>query len=84
MLDATHNDPTLRLCPRSMCIPPLLMTGESAPGVWMGSAYESLLWQEDALQFRLEGSMQGRPERVLHLELSWQVEVQREPTVPGP
>ncbi|MGI8721960.1 MAG: ABC transporter ATP-binding protein [Geodermatophilaceae bacterium] len=61
-------------------VPPILATGEYTVGVWMGSAYESVLWQDDALQFRLEGSMRGRPERVLQLGLGWQVDMQEHPT----
>ena len=64
-----------------VCIPPLLMTGEYTLGVWIGSAYESLLWQDDALQFRLEGSVRGRPERVLQLQPNWQVDVPERPAV---
>lgn len=57
------------------------MTGESALGVWIGSAYECLLWQDDALQFRLEGSVRGRAERVLQLQPDWQVDVPERPAV---
>jgi len=64
-----------------VCIPPLLVTGEYTVGVWIGSAYESLLWQDDALQFRLEGSVRGRPERVLQLQPDWQVDVPERPAV---
>lgn len=64
-------------------VPALLATGEYSVGIWMGSAYESLLWQDDVLQFRLEGSMQGRPERVLQLPVGWQVDMQEQPTVLG-
>lgn len=62
-------------------VPPVLATGEYTVGVWIGSAYESVLWQDDALQFRLEGSMRGRPERVLQLQLGWQVDLQEQPAV---
>lgn len=62
-------------------VPPLLATGEYTVGVWLGSAYESLLWQDDTLQFRLEGSMRGRSERVLQLPPRWQVEVPERPPV---
>jgi len=66
-----------------LSVPAILASGEYSVGIWIGSAYESLLWQDDALQFRLEGSMRGRPDRVLTLQLGWQVDIQEEPIVPG-
>lgn len=57
-----------------LAVPPVLAVGDYSVGVWMGSAYDSLLWQDDALTFRLEGSSRGRPNRVVHLGLTWEVE----------
>jgi ABC-type polysaccharide/polyol phosphate transport system ATPase subunit len=55
-------------------VPPLLAVGDYAAGIWMGSAYETHVYEVDALRFRLEGGMKGRAERVLQLGLAWNVE----------
>jgi hypothetical protein len=54
-------------------VPPVLAVGDYVAGVWMGSAYEGLVWEDEALVFHLEGNAAGRTERVLHLSLPWQV-----------
>ena len=54
-------------------VPAVLPTGDYAVGVWIGSAHGGLVWQDDALVFRLEGSTGGRTERALHLTLPWEV-----------
>jgi ABC-type polysaccharide/polyol phosphate transport system ATPase subunit len=55
-------------------VPPLLAVGDYAAGIWIGSAYETLVYEEDVLRFRLEGSTKGRADRVLQLGLDWDVE----------
>jgi ABC-type polysaccharide/polyol phosphate transport system ATPase subunit len=55
-------------------VPPLLAVGEYSAGIWIGSAYETHVYEVDALRFRLEGGMKGRAERVLQLGLAWDVE----------
>ncbi|MDQ3548094.1 MAG: ABC transporter ATP-binding protein [Chloroflexota bacterium] len=57
-----------------LCVPPTLSVGEYSVGVWLGTSYEAVLWQDNALQFRLEGATYGRTERVVQLDLKWQVE----------
>lgn len=57
----------------AITVPPVLATGDYSAGIWIGSAYEGLAWQEEALVFRLEGSTGGRTERALHLSLPWRV-----------
>ena len=48
-------------------VPPVLAVGEYVAGVWVGSAYETLVYEEQALRFRLEGSHRGRPDRIVQL-----------------
>lgn len=57
-----------------LTVPPVLTPGDYSVGVWLGSAYESLLWEDDTLTFRLEGSTHGRPDRVVDLGLTWEVD----------
>lgn len=54
-------------------IPPVLTAGDYTAGVWIGSAYETLVYEEEPLQFRLEGGTGARAERVLQLGLAWEV-----------
>jgi len=55
-------------------VPPLLAVGDYAAGLWIGSAYETYVYEEDVLRFRLEGGTKGRADRVLQLGLAWDVE----------
>jgi ABC-type polysaccharide/polyol phosphate transport system ATPase subunit len=55
-------------------VPPLLAVGDYAAGIWIGSAYETHVYEEDVLRFRLEGATKGRADRVLQLGLAWDVE----------
>jgi ABC-type polysaccharide/polyol phosphate transport system ATPase subunit len=55
-------------------VPPVLSVGDYTVGVWFGTKYETLLHEVTAQRFRLEGSVQGRPKRVVDLGLSWQVD----------
>jgi len=56
-----------------MTIPPVLAVGDYSVGVWVGSAYESLIWKEDAVVFGLSGHAAHRPERVLQLDLGLEI-----------
>ena len=58
----------------SVTVPPVLAVGDYSAGIWIGSAYEGLVWQEDALVFRLEGTSRGRTERLVQLTLPWRVQ----------
>lgn len=55
-------------------VPPVLAVGDYAAGLWIGSAYETHVYEEDALRFRLEGSTKGRADRVVQLGLGWDVQ----------
>jgi ABC-2 type transport system ATP-binding protein/lipopolysaccharide transport system ATP-binding protein len=56
-----------------MTVPPVLTVGDYTVGVWIGSAYESLLWRDDAVIFGLSGHDGNRPERVVQLGLGFDV-----------
>ena len=55
-----------------LAVPPVLNVGAYRIGVWIGSAYETLLDEQVTASFRLEGSNKGRPERAVELLLSWE------------
>jgi hypothetical protein len=54
-------------------IPPVLAGGDYVAGVWLGSAYQTLAYEPDALRFRLQGDSHGRSDRVVQLGLPWRV-----------
>jgi ABC-2 type transport system ATP-binding protein/lipopolysaccharide transport system ATP-binding protein len=54
-------------------VPPVLNVGEYRIGIWVGTRYDTLLFEPAAATFRLEGSTKGRPERALELYLPWQL-----------
>jgi ABC-type polysaccharide/polyol phosphate transport system ATPase subunit len=56
-----------------LTIPPVLNVGEYLIGLWMGTAYETLLEEMTAGRIRLEGDTKGRPDRVVDLGLPWLV-----------
>jgi ABC-2 type transport system ATP-binding protein/lipopolysaccharide transport system ATP-binding protein len=57
-----------------LTIPPVLNVGDYLVGVWIGSAYvTTLLFVDDALHLRLEGTTRERPDRIMQLGLSWDV-----------
>ena len=58
----------------SLTIPPILHAGDYRLSIWIGTVYETLVWEEVPYTFRLEGGDQGRPERVLNLPLGWDVQ----------
>jgi Wzt C-terminal domain len=55
-------------------IPPVLAGGDYVLGVWIGSAYETLVHEPAAQRIRLDGSEEHK-KRVVHLELPWDVQV---------
>jgi ABC-2 type transport system ATP-binding protein/lipopolysaccharide transport system ATP-binding protein len=64
-------------------VPPVLNIGEYAVGLWIGTPYDTFVWAESVLVFRLEGSSQGRPERALQLRLPWSTDFRpADPTTP--
>ncbi len=57
----------------SLTLPPLLMPGEYSVNVWIGTNYETLVWEHGAGRLRLEGSHQARPDRLIAAQGSWSV-----------
>jgi ABC-2 type transport system ATP-binding protein/lipopolysaccharide transport system ATP-binding protein len=57
----------------SLEVPPLLNVGEYTVGVWVGTAYETLLQEMTVRRFRLEGDVKDRPKRIVDLMLPWRV-----------
>ena len=58
----------------SLTVPPVLNAGEYTLGLWIGTPYDTFVWAEAVLTFRLEGTVLGRPERILQLGLPWATE----------
>lgn len=56
-----------------LTVPPVLNSGDYVVNLWLGTDYEDLGWFERALSFHLEGVTAGRADRVLRLDLPWQV-----------
>jgi ABC-type polysaccharide/polyol phosphate transport system ATPase subunit len=54
-------------------VPPLLAPGEYVAGLWVGTPFETVFYEDDLLRFRLRGDANGRPNRVTQLELPWDV-----------
>lgn len=53
-------------------VPPILNVGEYTVGVWIGSAYETLV-DAVAARFHLQGDVKNRPSRSVVLHLPWEV-----------
>jgi ABC-2 type transport system ATP-binding protein/lipopolysaccharide transport system ATP-binding protein len=64
-------------------VPAVLNAGDYTLGLWVGTPYETLVWAESVLTFRLEGSTEGRPERALQLGLRWTTDFERVGPAPG-
>ena len=56
-----------------LVVPPVLNVGDYTVGLWMGTGYEEVLWRNELLNFRLEGDSQARSERILQLNLPWEL-----------
>src|SRR3954452_15632653 len=56
-----------------IAIPPVLAVGEYVAGLWLGSKYEPMFYEDDVLRFRLDGRDHGRPNRVVALGVDWDV-----------
>jgi ABC-2 type transport system ATP-binding protein/lipopolysaccharide transport system ATP-binding protein len=48
-------------------------TGDYSVGVWLGTDLEVFAWVEQAVAIHLEGASSGRAERVVQLDLPWEV-----------
>jgi ABC-2 type transport system ATP-binding protein/lipopolysaccharide transport system ATP-binding protein len=57
----------------SLTLPPLLMPGEYLVNVWIGTTYETFVWEHSAARLRLEGSHQARPDRIISSQGTWAV-----------
>ncbi len=57
----------------SLTLPALLMPGEYLVNVWVGTTYETLVWEHAAARLRLEGSHQARPDRLIASQGRWDV-----------
>ena len=55
-------------------MPSVLNVGDYVVGVWLGTAYETLLQEMTARRFRLEGDVKDRPKRSVALGLPWEVQ----------
>jgi hypothetical protein len=56
-----------------LTVPPVLAVGDYVAGLWVGSPYETLIYEEELLRFRLEGVAHGRTNRITQLGLSWDI-----------
>jgi ABC-2 type transport system ATP-binding protein/lipopolysaccharide transport system ATP-binding protein len=56
-----------------LTIPPVLNAGEYSVAIWIGTAYQTFVWLDSPVTFRLEGDTQNRPERIVQLGLRWDV-----------
>jgi ABC-type polysaccharide/polyol phosphate transport system ATPase subunit len=54
-------------------VPPILAPGEYVAGLWLGTPFESIFYEDDLLRFRLQGDANGRPNRITQLEIPWDV-----------
>jgi ABC-2 type transport system ATP-binding protein/lipopolysaccharide transport system ATP-binding protein len=58
----------------ALTVPPILRAGDYTVTLWAGSAYETLVWEEHALTFRLLGNPGDHSNRLLDLGLPFRVE----------
>jgi ABC-type polysaccharide/polyol phosphate transport system ATPase subunit len=58
----------------SLEVPSLLNVGEYTVGIWIGTAYETLLQEMTVHRFRLEGDVKDRPKRIVDLALPWRLD----------
>ncbi len=55
-------------------LPPILTPGEYVVGIWLGTAYETMQYDDSVLTFSIDGDDAGRPTRLLKLGDQWQTE----------
>jgi hypothetical protein len=63
----------------SLTLPSLLMPGEYAVNVWIGTVYETFVWEHSAAWLRLEGGHRGRPDRLISSQGTWTVRAMERP-----
>jgi len=61
-----------------VALPPVLAPGDYSLGAWLGTAYEEIERLESLTSFRVEGSDNGCPDRLVRLGLPWSA-VEHEP-----
>ena len=54
-------------------VPPILAPGEYVAGLWLGTPFESMFYEDDLLRFRLQGDANGRANRIAQLGVPWDV-----------
>jgi hypothetical protein len=66
-------------------VPPIFTPGEYVVGVWLGTAYETMQYEDSVLTFAIDGDDAGRPARLLRFGNPWIVErlADSEPDVSG-
>jgi hypothetical protein len=55
-------------------LPPNFTPGEYVIGVWLGTAFETLQFDDNVLTFSIDGDDAGRPERLLRFGNRWDLE----------
>ena len=60
-------------------VPPILNSGDYSVGFYFGSAYGGITSEQDVVRFRLEGNANGRGDRLVQLNLPWELERVGEP-----
>jgi ABC-2 type transport system ATP-binding protein/lipopolysaccharide transport system ATP-binding protein len=55
-------------------VPPVFNVGEYVVGVWIGTRYDTFVEEATAARIRLEGDVKGRPNRLVDLQLPWDVQ----------
>ena len=58
----------------ALTMPGLLMPGEYLVNVWIGTMYETFVWEHGAGRLRLEGGHSLRPDRLLAAQGRWTVD----------
>jgi ABC-type polysaccharide/polyol phosphate transport system ATPase subunit len=55
-------------------VPPIFAPGEYVVGVWLGTAYETMQFDDSVLSFSIEGDDAGRPSRLLRFGNRWELD----------
>jgi hypothetical protein len=56
-----------------LTVPPVLNTGGYSIGLWVGAPRETYFHDDAVATIRLDGSVKGRPDRIVELKLPWEV-----------
>jgi ABC-type polysaccharide/polyol phosphate transport system ATPase subunit len=55
-------------------LPPIFAPGEYVIGVWLGTAYETMQFDDSVLTFFIDGDDAGRPTRLLRFGTRWELD----------